>query len=659
MFLFPPSKKGDELRSSSRFTKSRVFEDIEPHEILLDSLAKKKEAELGISERKLEVPLLRKILQVFFLFSFLLVLALFARTFQFQVVEGKKFSQLAQENKYIWRQIQAERGVVYDKNFHQLIFNQPNFDLILDTRDLPQSENEKERIFKEISEIIKKDVEELKKEIVQSDFPQILVSENLSHQQLIILETKIKELPGFQIKNNAVRYYPEGENFAHLIGYTGKIKADELKTAADFYSVNDWVGRAGIENFYEEVLRKNPGKLKVERDALGNIISKEIISLPESGKSLVLWLDANLQRKIKEELEKELQIIGSNKAAAVALDPKTGGVLALVSLPSFDNNLFQKGADLDALKKLLEDPEEPLFNRVISGRYLTGSTIKPLIASAVLEEKIIDPDKKINCQGKIIIPNPWIPNASSTKKDWTVHGWTDLRKAIAESCNVYFYTVGGGFGKQEGLGPTKIKEYLEFFGWSDITGIDLPGETEGFVPDKEWKRETFGKGWWDGDTYNLSIGQGFLQITPLEVVTAMTAIANGGRLYQPQIVQKIVDKEKNIIKEIKPKIIRENFIDPQNLQIVREGMRQAVTGKNSPQASAVLLNSLPVKVAAKTGTAELGKDHYHNWITVFAPYDEPEIVLTIMIEDVKGLQAAALPVAKNILEWYFAREHNF
>jgi penicillin-binding protein 2 len=190
MFPFLPSKKS---------------EDIEPHEILLDSLAKKREAELGISEKKLEVLLLRRILQGFFLFSFLLILALFARTFQFQVVEGKKFSQLSQENKYIWRQIQAERGVIYDKNLNQLVFNQPSFDLILDIRDLPPLENEREKVLKEISEIIKRDINELKKEIAESDSPQILVSENLNHQQLIILETKIKELAGFQIKNNPVR----------------------------------------------------------------------------------------------------------------------------------------------------------------------------------------------------------------------------------------------------------------------------------------------------------------------------------------------------------------------------------------------------------------------------------------------------------------------
>ncbi len=214
---------------------------------------------------------------------------------------------------------------------------------------------------------------------------------------------------------------------------------------------------------------------------------------------------------------------------------------------------------------------------------------------------------------------------------------------------------------QEGLGPTKIKEYLGLFGWDQLTSIDLPGEAKGFVPDKQWKKETWGQSWWDGDTYNLSIGQGFLQITPLEVVSSFSAIANGGTLFQPQVAKEIIDDQKETVEEFEPKVISQNFIDPENLQVVREGMRQAVTGINSPQASAVILNSLPVSVAAKTGTAELGKDkygrdHYHNWVTVFAPYEDPESVLTVMTEDVIGIQAVALPVARAVLNWYFTKQ---
>lgn len=633
--------------------RTRFKEDIEPQEILLDALAQKKEEEIKVSEKKFEVLLPTRILQGFLVFSLILILILFAKTFQLQIIQGESFSAQAQKNKFIFHQIQAARGVIYDKDLNQLVSNLASFDLICDKTDLPQDEDKKIEVLKEISQILKKDVEELRKMIEESEGPQVSISENLSHQTLILLETKIKDLSGFQIQNNTIRDYPDGSNFAHLLGYTAKIRAEELKADPENYSIFDYVGRDGLEKFYEEILRRNPGKLRVERDALGNIISKEIIQLPESGESLVLWLDSELQKKITQVLEKSLKITGSNKVAVVALDPKTGGVLAQVSLPSFNNNLFQKGADPEALQNLLKDPLElePLFNRAISGTYLTGSTIKPLIASGVLEEKIIEPEKKINCQGVITVPHQYSPEITYEYEDWKVHGWTNLRKAIAESCNIYFYTVGGGYGDQEGLGPTRIKKYLQLFGWGNKAGIDLPGEAEGFIPDKEWKKRAWDENWWDGDTYLLSIGQGYLLITPLQVANSFAAIANGGRLLQPKIVQKIVDSEKNIIEEIKPEILGENFIDPENLQIVREGMREAVT-----YGSSLILNDLPVKVASKTGTAQTSKEgFYHNWVTVFAPYEDPQIVLTIVIQDVKGMQTAALPVAKEVLEWYFTK----
>jgi len=607
--------------SLKRFRRNRIQfafkEDIEPHEILLDSLAEKEEKQFGLSEKKFEIPILRKIIQGFFISCLFIILFLLFETFQLQVIEGKNFTQLAEKNKFIIRQIQAERGVIYDKNMEQLVFNKSTFDLVCD------------------GEFVK----------------------NLSHQELILFESGITEYPNCQVINNVVREYKDGEVFAHVLGYTGKIKSEELSSAPELYSISDYVGRTGVENYYEEYLRKNPGKLRIERDALGEKISEEIVSLPESGKSLVLWLDAGLQRKLETELEKKYKEIGAKGGVAIAMDPKTGGILALVSLPSFDNNLFQKGADPASLQSLLDDPQKlnPLFNRAISGKYLTGSTIKPLIAASALQEQIISPQKQIYSPGFIEVPHQYNPEIVYRFEDWTVHGWVDMRKAIAQSCNVYFYTIGGGYGDQKGLGPTKIKEYLELFGWTAKTGIDLPGEATGFVPDVEWKRKTLGEGWWDGDTYYLSIGQEYLQISPLEVVNAFTAIANGGKLMEPKVVKEIIDSNKNMLEEIEPSIIREDFISPENLQVVKEGMRQAVTGFNSPQASAVVLNSLPVSSAAKTGTAELGNDRYHNWVTVFAPYEDPQIVLTIMIENVKGVQAAVLPVAKDILEWYFTK----
>lgn len=616
MFASPPSNK-----------------DIEPHEVLLDKLAKKREEELGISEKKFETPLVKRILQGVLFSIILLFLLLFAKTFQLQVIDGSKFSLLAQENKFIIHQIQAERGVVYDNNLNQLVFNISSFDLIYDKNAL--DEPDKERAFKEVSQVLKISLADLKKRVKESQGLIVPISENLDHQTLIILETKIDQLPGFQIKNNMVRDYLSGPIFSHLIGY--KRKTGE---------------KIGLESSYDEILRENPGEILTERDAKGKIISRKITSLPEPGKSLVLWLDSGLQKVAEKALADSLKRVGSKVGSVVALNPKTGGVLALVSLPSFDNNLFSKGMTEAEWQALTEDPLNPLFNRAIAGQYPTGSVIKPLIASAALEEKIISPEKKIDdTLGFIEIPHRYDPEIIYKFRDWKVHGWVDLKKAIAESCNVYFYTIGGGYKNQAGLGPTRIKNYLELFGWARPTGIDLPGESQGLVPSPQWKEKVKKEDWWDGDTYLLSIGQGDILATPLQVATAFEAIANGGKVLQPQIVQKIVDKDKNLIEGLKPKMIRENIIDPQNLEVVREGMRDAVI-----YGSSVSLNDLPIKVAAKTGTAQTIKEgYYHHWLTVFAPYEDPEIVLTITIEDVKGLGGAVLPVAKEILGWYFSQ----
>jgi len=638
---------------------SRKFkEDLEPHEVLLDRLARKKEEEIGISEKKLEIPILEKILKGFLIFSFLLFFLIFLRTIQLQAIERKSLTFLAEQNKYILNQIQAQRGVIYDQKMEQLIFNNLKFVLVCEKEKLPESEKVKADILDKLSSFLKIEKEKIKEELESGIFyfPIDQV------QTLIILETKIDELTGCKIEKKSVREY-SNILFAHLLGYAGKIKAEEIKKEPDFYTIEDFIGREGLEKSYEQILRKTPGKMRIERDAKGNVVSKEIISLPEPGGSLVLYLDAELQKKVGEELEKKIKEVGAKGGAAVALDPKTGGVLSLFSWPTFDNNLFSKGISQSEWEELENNPLKPLLNRATSGQYLLGSTIKPLIASAALEEQIISPQKKISCQGQIQIPHQYNPEIVYTFKDWTVHGLTDIRKAIAESCNVFFYTIGGGYEDQKGLGPSKIKKYLELFGLGEVPEIDLPipDWATGNLPDPDWKKENLGENWWDGDTYNLSIGQGYILATPIQIANAFSAIANGGKLLKPRLVWKVLDSEKNLIGEFKPEIVRENFIDSKNLQIVREGMRWAVTGQNSPQASAVLLNQLPVSVAAKTGTAQISRkgceNCYNIWIALFAPYEDPKIVLVMTLEDVKGLPSyqVIVPLAKNILEWYFSK----
>lgn len=635
--------------------------EIEPHEILVDILAKKKEEELGVGEKKLEVPIIRPIF-LFWLVSIFLISFLFFRTFYLQVIKSKEYQKLAQKNRFLISKLQAKRGVIYDRNLKQLVFNSSSFNLVCDEEKLPKKQKEREEFFQRLRQLLQIDLSSFKR---RPQGNQLLILEDISQPTLVLLETKIEEFSGCFIEEIPRRDYLEKESFSHVLGYIGKIPREIFEKEKSFYTFEDYVGRDGIEAFYENILRRIPGELKIERDALGRIISQEIISLPHPGKSLILTLDAELQVKIKEALEKRIKEVGGEGGAGIAINPKNGEILALVSLPSFDLSLFSS-SNPSEIDKILKDKRKPLFNRAISGEFLVGSIIKPLIAAAALEEKIVNSTEKVYCPGEITIPNPWDPTKTTIFHDWKTHGFVDLKKAIAESCNVYFFIVGSGYEREKGLGVRKIKEYLELFNWGKKTGIDLPGEKDGFLPDPEWKNLRFGEPWRLGDTFNLSIGQGFVLATPLQVAVAFSAIANGGKIYQPHLLKGIIenpDISPPVIQEIKPRLLKENFISERTLQVIKEGMRWAVTGENSPLATAQLLNFLPKNVAAKTGTAETwlgGEKKYHNWIVAFGPYEDPEIVLTLMIEGVEAKvienQLVVVPVAKEILEWFFSEK---
>ena len=629
---------------NSFFQKKRINAsskmEIEPHEIFLDRLAQEREEEFN---QKIEVPIVKRkffVLKIIFLFLFLVLLG---KTFQFQIYENSKFEELARNNRERIYQIQAPRGIIYDRNMKQLVFNKPAYDLVCDKRDLSKNPLERLEKIETVASIIKEDPETLQARIEEGDFPLVLVSENLTHETLIVLEAKINELFGFQIKENTIREYTD-KNLSHVLGYTGKVTRDDLNNNPNYF-ITDYIGRSGIEQYYEEVLRGESGRLMIEKNALGDEMSRNLISQVEDGKNLVSNLDSALQTKLTQELKASLKRVGANSAAAVAIDPRGGEILSLVSLPEFDNNLFSQGFTSEQWKDISDDEKKPLFNRAMSGfGYPTGSVIKPLIGIAALEEGIISKYTKIYCPLEICVWNRYLEK-DECFEDWTFHGLSDIKRAIAESVNTFFYIVGGGYENFKGLGAEKIIKYLSLFNWGKGTGIDLPQEGKGILPE-------IGDSWRLGHTYHLSIGQGPFTATPIEVATAFAAIANRGKLYEPHIVKEIVDSSDNskVIKEITPKIIRENFIDSENIETIREGMRQTVTA-----GSAVSLNSLAVTSAAKTGTAESSKEgHYHHWICVFAPYENPEIVLTVVIEDIEGVKSATLPVVKEVLQWYFS-----
>jgi len=548
---------------SGKKVKLRFKEEVEPQETLLDSLSQREDL---ISERRFEVPLKKRTLRAFCFLFLALIFLLLIKSFQLQILDNKKFSKLSENNFQKIYFKRADRGVIYDKDLNQLVFNDFSFDLICEKQNLPFSPQEKEKTLNQISGIIGQDIEVILEKIEKSTDSKVLISENLEHEILVLLEAKIEELSGFSIEENIKRVYSEGASLSHLIGYLGRIQEKEIGSSQD-YLITDYVGKSGIEKSYESILKGEKEKILVVKDVLGRESSREKISEQKSGESLVLWLDSELQNKIKQELEKSLERTGAESAAAIAINPKTGGILSLVSLPSFDNNIFFEKKSLEEWQLILDDPKDPFFNRAISGVYATGSTIKPLIAAAALEENIITSQKQILCEGKIIVENPWFPDEPWIFGDWKTHGWTDMRKAIAESCNVYFYTIGGGNKGIKGLGAEKIKQYLELFGWGKETGIDVFGEAKGLIPDKNWKEDYFEEEeqqiWLPGDTYNLSIGQGYLSITPLQVATSFVPIANQGKLLKPQIVHKIVRGSKGsfeVIQEFQPQVEKEDLI---------------------------------------------------------------------------------------------------
>jgi penicillin-binding protein 2 len=631
--------------------------DIEPHEVFLDKLAKYKEDELGLSEKKFEVPIKEAISYVLFGIFFILALILFSRVFYFQVFEGKKLHTQAENNKGSVNLIVPVRGIVYDKNMVKLVLNSPAYDLICDRAHFSVSSPEIAKEVQDISDTIGLTTQEILDKVKNTDSSDVLISDKIDHAKLLLLEGRITSFTGCRIQQNTAREYVLGPIFSQVLGYTARINKDEYSDS-NGYAINDYIGKTGLEKYYESALRGIPGQSKLVNSTPAQAYSQtsKQTSVPsQPGNNLVLNIDAELQTRLYNSLETNIKKMGGKKGAAVAMDPRTGAVLALVSYPSYDDNMFSGGITQDDYSAILNDPSQPLFNRAISAKYPTGSTIKPFEAAAALQEKIISPDKQISDPGYILVHSAYDPSVTYKFGGVKPHGMVDMKKAIAVSSNIYFYTIGGGFESQQGLGPARIKKYLSLFGWDQKTGVDLPGEFSGFIPDAAWKKATKNQPWWDGDTYNLSIGQSDLQTTPLQVANAYCAIANGGTLYRPQIVNKIVSGDSSkVVWQSTPEIIRSNFIDPANLEIVREGMLDGVTKDYGLSRT---LNSLPVQVASKTGTAEIGlKDYFNVWSSAFAPYENPEIVLVVTAENVNGLGAVTLPVAKDVLKWYFSAD---
>lgn len=619
-------------RGCQKFKIKRKNTDIETDDLFLDALTHKRDK----NSYTIETALSQRIFQIVFTSFILIIGVLFFRCFSFQVFQYNTYNEKAEKNKFLSSEIEAQRGIIYDRNFKQLVINTQGFDLVCDFSKLPKDELLREKQIREVARILDTPFEDLNKNIEEMEKAgesEFSLARDVDKDKIIILKTKEEELTGFEIVKKKNREYLSGYDLAHVIGYV---------------SGDSSMGESGIEKQYNDVLKEIPGEINREKDVHGNLVKEEIIKPSESGNNLVLNIDYDLQEKAAQFLKEAVDGYNAKGGSVVAVNPKTGEVLSLISYPSFDNNMFSKDLTSKEFNDLLKDPKVSFYNRATSGEYPTGSTLKPMIAVAALEQGIVTADKEIYCEGGIELKD------GTFKKDWAVHGWTNLKKAIAESCDTFFYMVGGGYKNFNGLGIAKISKYLEKFGFGSKTNIDLPEESVGLVPNSDWKESTIGTPWYPGDTYNISIGQGYFKATPLQLTMAISSIANRGKLMKPQIVNSILDNNNQTIKKFEPEVVSENFVSLASIDSVREGMRETVL---SSAGTARSLQYLPVSSAAKTGTAQTGKSEvYHNLITVFAPYDDPEIVLTVIVESVPKNTGLANLVARETLGYYFGEK---
>lgn len=562
-----------------------------------------------------------------FLLPVFLCLAIFfllGKLFSLQVVQGSYYRNLSNANRFRTMIIHAPRGVIFDRDGNPLVFNIPGF---------RESQNGKTKVLSQAEAIG-------------------LLAKNDPHLEV-----------------DSLRQYPKKDITAHVLGYIGEVTANDLQTPEfSTYRVGDFVGKMGIEEYYEDTLRGTDGQKLTEVDAMGKVIRVMGQTDPVPGKNITLTLDASLQEKVYEAMR------GVSRGAAIVTNPK-GEVLAMVSKPSFDPNLFTLGktyktdtsSDSSLAQILTDNQGQPLLNRAIAGTYPPGSTFKIVVAASALENNIIDQNFTVEDNGVLKIGNFSFANWYYTQYGRT-EGQVNVVSAIKRSNDIFFYTVG------EKVGVDRLSAFAKEYGLGQKLGIDVFGEAKGLLPTKEWKKKTIGEDWYTGDDYHYGIGQGYLLTTPLQVNSWTQAIANKGTLYTPHLLKALSVKRKG-----------ESLLSEKNFALIREGMVEAcspggvawplfnftfhmsnvkypIDGKNffvptDATSSAHTQNEIGVSIACKTGTAQHGGDNTlpHAWITLFAPAYNPQIIVTILSEDSGEGSNVAGPIAKDILTAWFER----
>ena len=581
---------------------------------------------------------------------------LIAQLVRLQIIEGDDYAQRAEINSLREIQIPPDRGLIFDRNGRPLVQNAARFSAAILPGDLP--DRGEASVFQHLERTTGVPVAEIERMVrdgvkERGEFEPVIIKPDIDAETALALRELEPVTPGLRLMMEPTREYLAGGLMSHILGYIGPLSQEEYAALdRQEYLIQDFIGKTGVELSYESLLRGRPGKKLIEVDALGRELRVISERVPLDGSNLVLTIDLDMQQAVQAALEEHTDQ-GDNAAAAV-MDIKTGELLAMVSVPGFDNNVFSGPLSDEDLAALVDAPGKPLVNHTMAERYPPGSTFKTIVGAAALREGIASTATTINSRGYITVENEYDPNVVYVFKDWAALGPLDFYGGLAQSSDVYYYYLAGGKADEgfAGLGEERVAEYARAFGLGEATGIDLPGESPGLVPDAAWKEEALGESWFVGDTYNFGIGQGYLSVTPLQLLTAVSAIGNGGKVLTPHVLREVKDGHENVVQTFE-EIVRKNVpVEEDYLAIVREAMRQSITSGVAKEGAVKGL-----EVAGKTGTAEFGpprpdgSHETHGWFVGFAPYDDPELAVVVFLERGGGSEAAK--VSSKIMDYYF------
>ncbi|MGB0466095.1 MAG: penicillin-binding protein 2 [Pontibacterium sp.] len=594
-----------------------------------------------------------------FVIVVIVLCGLIARFYFLQVVEHERYTALSDKNRIQFQPVSPTRGLIYDRNGVLLADNQPSYSVTLLKERVTDMDATLTRL-QSLIPITDKQVRRFRKRLKQRrrPFESVPLRFRLTEEEIARISVNYHRLPGVRIEADLIRYYPYGASLVHALGYVGRINERELARAdATNYAATHYIGKLGIEKYYESTLHGRVGFQKVETNARGRIMRVVERTDPIPGKDLILSLDLKLQQVTEKLLE-------GRRAAVVAIDPNDGGILALVSTPGYDPNLFVTGISNKDYGALRESKDLPLFNRALRGRYPPGSTVKPIIAMAAIDSEAVSPAFRVSDPG-------WYTLTQGGRKyrDWkrSGHGMVGLNLALAQSCDTWFYTAG------HKMGVDPMADYLGRFGFGTVNSLDLPEATRGILPSREWKRNSRNLPWYPGDSLNLSIGQGFLLATPLQLATATAVIANRGRWVQPRMLKGEYRPDSEAGFKVAPLPYEYGKTKPGDVQLnhpeywdtIIKGMESVVHGKRGTARRSA--KDVQYRFAGKTGTAQVvgikQDEEYdaekleerfrdHALFIAFAPIVKPKIAVAVIVENGGGGSTTAAPIARKVMDAY-------